>query len=108
MSHVNYAHNMRDWKEHQELADRLHKAECKWILSSYNTPEVRALYIDNYVVEVQTASGMKAKKKGKERVINKEVLITNYLPNSTSISQFNNKEIRQMRMVLEDSELYQA
>ena len=105
---VNYFHNMRDWKEHQELADRLNQTQCKWILSSYDIPEVHNLYADNYVVVVQMASGMKAKKNGSERVINKEVLITNFLPDSTSVSRFNEKEIRQMRMVLEDSESYQT
>jgi DNA adenine methylase len=105
---VNYFHNMRDWKEHRELADRLNQTQCKWILSSYDIPEVHKLYADNYVVVVQMASGMKAKKNGSERVINKEVLITNFLPDSTSVSRFNEKEIRQMRMVLEDSESYQT
>lgn len=105
---ANYFHNMRDWKEHQELAERLHKTECKWILSSYDIPEVRALYLDNYVVAVQTASGMKAKKNGSERVINKEVLITNYLPDSTAVSYFKDQEVRQMRMVLETDEPYKA
>ena len=105
---ANYAHNMRDWKEHQELADRLHKTQCKWILSSYDTPEIRAMYPKNYVVSVQMASGMKIKKNGNERVINKEVLITNYLPDSTSVSRFEDKETRQMRMVLETKKPYKA
>lgn len=105
---ANYYHNMRDWEEHHELAERLHKTECKWILSSYDIPEVRALYPENYVVSVQMASGMKAKKNGSERVINKEVLITNYLPDSTAVSRFKDSEIRQMRMVLEKEEPYKA
>ncbi len=105
---ANYFHNMRDWKEHQELAERLHKTECKWILSSYNIPEMRVLYPENYVVAVQMASGMKAKKNGSERVINKEVLITNFLPDSTAVSQFKDQEVRQMRMVLEKDEPYKA
>ena len=105
---ANYAYNMRDWKEHRELADRLHKTECKWILSSYDIPEVRELYPQNYVVAVQMASGMKAKKNAKERVINKEVLITNFLPDSTSVAHFEGKETRQMRMVLDKSEPYQT
>ena len=105
---ANYAYNMRGWKEHQELADRLHKTECKWILSSYDIPEVRGLYPQNYVVAVQMAYGMKAKKNAKERVINKEVLITNFLPDSTSVAHFEGKETRQMRMVLDKSEPYQT
>lgn len=105
---ANYYHNMREWKEHQELAERLRKTECKWILSSYDIPEIRALYPDNYVIAVQMASGMKAKKNGSERVINKEVLITNYLPDSTAVSHFKDREVRQMRMVLEKGEPYEA
>ena len=105
---ANYFHNMRDWKEHHELAERLHKTECKWILSSYDIPEMRALYSKNYVVSVQMASGMKAKKNGSERVINKEVLITNYLPDSTAVSHFKDAEVRQMRMVLEKKKPYKA
>jgi len=105
---VNYAHNMRDWKEHRQLAERLHKTECKWILSSYDIPQIRELYPDEYVVAVQSTSGMKVKKDGLTRAINKEVLITNYVPDSVSVSHFDEKEIRQMRMVMEDSENYQA
>ncbi len=105
---ANYAHNMRDWKEHQELANHLHKTQCKWILSSYDTSEIRAMYPKNYVVAVQMASGMKTKKNGSKRVINKEVLITNYLPDSTSVSRFEDKETRQMRMVLETKKPYKA
>jgi len=105
---ANYAYNMRDWKEHQEMAGRLQKAECKWVLSSYDIPEVHALYPQNYVVSVQMASGMKAKKNGNERVINKEVLITNYLPDSTTVTSFSDKEVRQMRMVMENQEPYQT
>jgi DNA adenine methylase len=104
---VNYAYNMRGWDEHQELADRLHKTDCKWILSSYDIPKIRELYPENYVVEVQSASGMKTKKNGSERVINKEVLITNYLPDSTAVSRFDNEEVRQMRMVMDDQKPYQ-
>jgi len=105
---TNYFHNMRDWKEHRELAERLRKTECKWILSSYDIPEMRELYPENYVVAVQMASGMKARKNGSERVINKEVLITNFLPDSAAVSYFKDQEVRQMRMVLEKDEPYKA
>jgi hypothetical protein len=71
-------------------------------------PEIRALYPDEYVIAVQSTSGMKAKKDGQARVINKEVLITNYVPDSVAVSRFGDKEIRQMRMAMEDSEDYQA
>lgn len=103
----NYAYNMRDWKDHQELAERLLRSQCKWILSSYDIEQIRQLYPDNFVVAVQSASGMKAKKGGRERVINKEVLITNYLPDSASISYFGDQNVRQFRMMLEEQEPYE-
>jgi DNA adenine methylase len=76
----NYAHNMRAWNERHELAGRLQHAKCRWILSSYDTPEVRRLYSDRFIIAVQSASGMKAEKHGPTRVMNREVLITNYEP----------------------------
>ncbi len=105
---VNYAHNMRGWDEHRELAERLQQSTCKWIVSSYDIPQIRELYAESYVIAVESASGMKAKKNGTERVINKEVLITNYQPDSVAVTQFKDRDIRQMRMVLEDQEPYQS
>jgi hypothetical protein len=99
---------MRGWDEHRELANRLQMTECKWILSSYDIPQIRELYPENYVVSIQSVSGMKAKKNGSERVINKEVLITNYQPDSMAVSHFKDQETRQIRMILEKDEPYQA
>jgi len=76
----NYAHNMRDWDQHQELADRLKATECKWILSSYDIPGIREMFSEYYIISVQSASGMRVKKNDTSRVLNKEVLITNYAP----------------------------
>ena len=76
----NYAHNMRDWDQHQELADRLKATECKWILSSYDIPGIRKMFSEYYIISVQSASGMRVKKNDTSRVLNKEVLITNYAP----------------------------
>ena len=77
---VNYFHNMRDWSEHQALADRLRLANCQWILSSYDTPEVHELFADYPVTRVESVSGLKTRKDSQERVVNREVLITNYEP----------------------------
>lgn len=79
---VNYAHNMRTWEEHQELASRLGKARCKWILSSYDSPEVRDLYDkpEYHILPVKSYSGMRVKKNNTSRVLNREVLITNFEP----------------------------
>lgn len=76
----NYAHNMREWSDHQELADRLKRTQSKWILSSYDLPEIRELFDKYFIISVQSASGMKVKKNDNARVLNKEVLITNYKP----------------------------
>ena len=75
---VNYLHNMRSWEDHKRLADVLAHTQGRWILSSYDNEEVRKFYSDFNIIPVQAASGMKAKKGGKERVINKEVFILNY------------------------------
>mgnify|MGYP001614617638 CR=1 FL=1 len=76
----NYAHNMRDWDSHRELAARLQKTECKWILSSYDISEMRELFAKDYIISVQSASGMRVKKNDNSRVTNKEILITNFAP----------------------------
>ncbi|WAS06582.1 DNA adenine methylase [Gloeomargaritales cyanobacterium VI4D9] len=77
----NYFHNMKKWDEHREMAQILSRTNCKWILSSYDTPEIRELFANQkeiYFTCVQSFSGMKIKKNSKERKLNKEVLITNY------------------------------
>jgi DNA adenine methylase len=98
----NYAHNMRSWEEHQALAEKLNHSQCRWILSSYDTPEIRKLYENEYILAVQSFSGMKAEKNGHERVLNKEVLIMNYVPESALVSKI--EGARQMKMLLEQAE----
>ncbi len=74
----NYAHNMRDWQSHWELSERLKSTDCKWILSSYDMPEVRKLYTAYNIMPVQSFSGMRVKKTNTKRIRNEEVLITNF------------------------------
>lgn len=76
----NYAHNMRSWEDHHLLAERLSRTKCKWILSSYDIPEIHELFADYFIVSVQSASEMRTRKDDSSRVLNKEVLITNYVP----------------------------
>ncbi|RME45598.1 MAG: DNA adenine methylase [Caldilineae bacterium] len=78
----NYLYNMRSWDDHWQLADRLHRSECRWILSSYDMPEIRTLYKKYNIIPVQTYSGMRVKKNDTSRILNKEVLITNFEPPS--------------------------
>lgn len=76
----NYAHNMRSWEEHVELADALKASQCKWILSSYDTPDIRELYSGYNIIPIQVFSGMRVKKDDNSRVLNVEVLVTNFDP----------------------------
>ncbi len=76
----NYAHNMRGWDEHHLLAERLKTTKCRWILSSYDIPEMHTLFSDHFILGVQSASGMNIEKNGGVRTLNREVLITNYSP----------------------------
>jgi DNA adenine methylase len=95
---VNYAHNMRDWNEHHLLALRLGEAKCKWILSSYDIPEVRELYGKYFITPVEASSGMRVKKNDTRRVINRELLITNFHPSESLLSE--EPEHRQTRLDL--------
>lgn len=75
---VNYAHNMRDWENHYALASILTSTKAKWILSSYDNSKIRELFHEYPMMPVTSTSGMKKAKNSSERVIVKEVLITNY------------------------------
>jgi DNA adenine methylase len=78
----NYSHNMREWDAHNLLFERLKKAKCKWILSSYDKPEIRDQFEQAFITSVQSSSGMNTEKNGNTRVMNKEILITNFAPHS--------------------------
>lgn len=82
----NYKYNMQDWADHKHLAGRLAQAKCQWILSSYDIPQVHELYDQYRIIPVQSYSGMKQKKDGQDRVMNKEVLVTNFVPESMSLA----------------------
>ena len=79
----NYFHNMRDWCEHERLANRLKESHCKWVVSSYDKEEIRNLFKGAFISVVQSASGMSIKKNDNTRVLNKEILISNYDPFKT-------------------------
>lgn len=83
---VNYKHNMRSWEDHHLLAERLQKTKVKWILSSYDIPEIHQMYKDFRIIPVQSFSGMKQRKRGTKRVLNKEVLVLNFEPSSQNIA----------------------
>ncbi len=74
----NYSHNMRDWDAHKLLAERLGRAQCKWILSSYDRPEILDLFDRCTFTSVQSSSGMRTEKNASTRVLNKEILVMNF------------------------------
>lgn len=74
----NYKYNMQDWADHKRLAIRLAEAKCKWLLSSYDVPEMRQMYAGYDIIPIQSYSGMNSKKNGSERVLNQEVVIANF------------------------------
>ena len=80
---ANYKHNMRLMAEHSAIAQRLSEARGKWMLSSYDTDEVREKFRHYNIVPIQSASGMRAaasKADGnrRKRTLNKEILVLNY------------------------------
>lgn len=77
----NYLHNMRHASMHVALAERLAKARCKWILSSYDREDVRAMYAGSYAVPISAMSGMAPSKGATSRVLNSEILVMNFDPN---------------------------
>lgn len=78
----NYAHNMRDWESHHKLYDRLKASKARWIISSYDIPEMHEIFkgSEYTILPVRSFSGMKAEKNGTARVENREVLILNFRP----------------------------
>ena len=81
---ANYKFNMRGKDAHQAIAGRLAQAKGRWILSSYDTPEIRDLFHGYEITPIQSSSGMRTGKSerqaGKQRTINQEILITNFTP----------------------------
>src|SRR6266568_1681662 len=59
-NNCNYQYNMQRWKEHEELAHALHNLSSRFLLTSYDLPEIRALYDGFYITEVDFAAGMPA------------------------------------------------
>ncbi len=80
---ANYKHNMRLVAEHSAIAQRLGEARGKWMLSSYDTDEVREKFRHYNIVPIQSASGMRAAASNadgnrRKRTLNKEILVLNY------------------------------
>lgn len=79
---ANYKFNMRGRDDHLAIAGQLAKAKGLWILSSYDTPEIRDLFGGYEVTPIRSSSGMRTseseRQAGRHRTINQEILITNF------------------------------
>ena len=82
---ANYKHNMKTAEEHAIIAERLKSLHCRWMLSSYDTEEVRARFRDYNIIPIRSSSGMRsseteARESGRKRTLNREVVVLNYEP----------------------------
>ncbi len=79
-NNCNYQLNMRQPKEHEEMARILRSLGSRFLLTSYNLPEIRAIYDGFHITEVDFAAGMPTGENQRSR--NSEIIVTNYDPNS--------------------------
>lgn len=81
---ANYKFNMRGKDDHQAIARQLARIKGYWILSSYDTQEIRDLFGGYEVTPIRSSSGMRTseseRQAGRHRTINQEILITNFTP----------------------------
>ena len=84
---VNYKFNMRGESDHRSIAEHLRQTKGFWLLSSYDTPEIREMFDRYEIMPLQSSSGMKTgeaeQRTGRQRTMNREVLITNFNPPMT-------------------------
>ena len=84
---VNYKFNMRGDHDHRSIADQLSQTKSLWILSSYDTPDIRNQFDGYGIIPIQSSSGMKTSKaeqqRGRQRTLNQEILVTNFNPPMT-------------------------
>ena len=90
---ANYAHNMRDWDSHFRLYERLKKAQAKWLISSYDIPEIRAVFDDPayHIVPIRSMSGMSTDSTDTARVANIEVVVCNFEPGKEELPKLHPK-----------------
>jgi DNA adenine methylase len=84
---VNYKFNMRGERDHRSIAEHLRRTKGLWILSSYDTQDIRDLFDGYAITPIQSSSGMKTseaeQRVGRKRTINHEILVTNFNPPMT-------------------------
>lgn len=73
LNNCNYAHNMRSMANHSVLFEHLKRVKAKWLLSTYDKPELHP-YVDGYCIKkVSFPSGMSG-----NGWKNREILVANY------------------------------
>ena len=78
-NNCNYQHNMRSIEDHQKLAERIRKIKAKFLLSTYDLPELRTLFSGYNTVSVEFPAGMQGHRGRK----NQELIIMNYEPGAS-------------------------
>ena len=84
-NNCNYPHNMRNFEEHQQMAIKIKKVKSKFILSTYDSPEIRKLYSDLFITPVEFPAGMSGHNGRK----NLELIVTNFVPGLRSKDRVN-------------------
>ncbi|MCO5189262.1 MAG: DNA adenine methylase [Anaerolineae bacterium] len=84
---VNYKHNMRSWEEHEKLRDCLSSTQAKWLISSYDNEDVRELYKGYNIIPIRSYSGMATRKSNDKRVLNREILVLNFDPETGTLAK---------------------
>jgi DNA adenine methylase len=73
-NNVNYQHNLRAWKSHEVIAERMKRAKAKCLLTTYDLPELRELSGYFNITPVRFPAGMP----GSNGRQNREIIVTNY------------------------------
>ena len=78
-NNCNYVYNMRDWEEHAVLVDALRSLKARFVLSGYDSPEMRKLCKGLRITPIEFIGGMPGNDNG-TRKTHREVLVTNFAP----------------------------
>lgn len=75
-NNCNYEYNMRSMEIHRDIADRMKQSSAKFLLTTYDRPELVKLFSDFDRLHVEFPSGMPSEN-GRT---NKEIIVTNFKP----------------------------
>ena len=93
---VNYTYNLKTPEEHAILAETVRRLRCRWILSGYDTDEMREWFDSYNIIEVAFWSGMNtgAEENERQRTLNREILVLNYDPPDESEQQVRSASVQ--------------